>query len=136
MFAPVNKISIFVFITRVLSSSGLRTWPDRLLGSTRPLKTTKVLDKMEKRSEARIQVNLYHLVIRVIPRSSHRGSAETNLTGIREDEGSIPGLAQGVKDLAWLWLWCRLMTTAPIRPLAWDPPYAAGVALKRNKKRY
>ena len=27
-------------------------------------------------------------------RSSHRGSAETNLTSIREDEGSLPGLAQ------------------------------------------
>ena len=24
------------------------------------------------------------------------------------------------------------MATAPIRPLAWDPPYAAGVALKRH----
>ena len=30
-------------------------------------------------------------------------------------------------------LWCRLATTAPIRPLAWQPPYAAGVALKRQK---
>ena len=29
-----------------------------------------------------------------------------------------------------LWLWCRL--AAQIRPLAWEPPYAAGVALKRN----
>ena len=37
-------------------------------------------------------------------------------------------------DLAWLWLWCRLVVTAPIRPLAWEPPYATGVALKRQKK--
>ena len=31
--------------------------------------------------------------------SSHRGSAVTNATSIHEDEGSIPGLAQWVKDL-------------------------------------
>ena len=40
-------------------------------------------------------------------------------------------------DLAWLWLWLWLWhspaATAPIRPLAWDPPYAAGVALKDKK---
>jgi len=34
---------------------------------------------------------------------------------------------------ALLWLWCRLAVTAPIRPLAWEPPYAASAALKRQK---
>ena len=37
-------------------------------------------------------------------------------------------------DLALLWFWHRLATTALIRPLAWEPPYAAGVALKKMKK--
>ena len=36
------------------------------------------------------------------------------------------------------WLWCRLVATAPIRPLAWEPPCAEGAALemaKRQKKK-
>ena len=36
-------------------------------------------------------------------------------------------------DLALLWLWRRLVATAPIRPLAWETPYAASAALKRQK---
>ena len=31
-----------------------------------------------------------------------------------------------------LWLWCRQATTALIQPLAWEAPYAVGVALKRQ----
>ena len=62
-------------------------------------------------------------------------------------KGLIPGLAQWLKNLAlpWavvsvgcrcssdpmvLWLWCRPETMAPIQPLAWEPPYTSGVALK------
>ena len=36
-------------------------------------------------------------------------------------------------DPAWLWLWCRLAVVALIRPLAREPSYAAGTALKRQK---
>ena len=32
-------------------------------------------------------------------------------------------------------LWRRLAATVPIGPLAWEPPYAEGAALKSKKKR-
>ena len=49
------------------------------------------------------------------------------------------GLRHG-SDPTLLWLWCRPVATALIRPLAWEPPYAAAAALekaeKKKKKRY
>ena len=36
-------------------------------------------------------------------------------------------------DLVLLWLRCRPAAAAPIGPLAWEPPCAAGAALKRQK---
>ena len=38
-------------------------------------------------------------------------------------------------DPAVLWLWCRPVVTAPVGPLAWDPPYAMGAAIKKKTKR-
>ena len=34
-----------------------------------------------------------------------------------------------------LWLWCTLAASAPISLLAWEPIYAVGAALKKNKKK-
>ena len=83
--------------------------------------------------------------------SSHYGSAVTNKISIHEDTGSIPGLDLWVEDLAFsvccgigyrcgldlalLWLWCRSAAITLIRPLAWELPYASGVALKKRKKK-
>ena len=46
---------------------------------------------------------------------------------------------RSLASLSWLRIWCccelwqRLAATAPIRPLAWEPAYAVGVALKRQQ---
>ena len=39
-------------------------------------------------------------------------------------------------DLALLWLWHRLAAIALMQPLAWEPPYAMGVALNRQKIKF
>ena len=72
-----------------------------------------------------------------------------NPTCTHDDSSSIPGLVQWVEapvllvncgvghrhgsDPALLWLCCRMAVPAPVQPLAWDPPYASGAALKKTK---
>ena len=37
-------------------------------------------------------------------------------------------------DLMLLWLWHRLAAVSLLGPLAWEPPYAMGVALKNKRQ--
>ena len=46
-------------------------------------------------------------------------------SGVGRRRGSDPML---------LWLWRRPAATAPIRPLAWEIPYAMGAALEKAKR--
>ena len=46
----------------------------------------------------------------------------------------VVGRRRGL-DLALLWLWSRPVATVPIAPLAWEPPHASGVALKKKRQK-
>ena len=77
--------------------------------------------------------------------SSHCGAAEMNPPRNNEVVGLIPGLDHGIAvscvvgyrclDPTLLWLWHKPAAVALIRPLAWEPPYVVGVALKSKKKK-
>ena len=42
---------------------------------------------------------------------------------------------RGGLDPVFLWLWRRPVATAPIGPLAWEPPYAMGNGRRKGKKK-
>ena len=60
------------------------------------------------------------------PHSGGYGSGVAVSCGVSRRCGSDPVL---------LWLWCRQVAAAPVLPLAWECPYATGVAIKRKRKR-
>ena len=59
----------------------------------------------------------------------------TSLSGLRFRRCCDLWCHRRGSDAALLWLWHRLAATAPISPLIWEPPYAAGAALKKAKKK-
>ena len=75
-----------------------------------------------------IQPGAMRLRVRSLPLLSGQGqgSGVAVSCGVGCRRGSDPVL---------LWLWRRLAATAPIRPLAWEPPYAAGAAQEMAKKK-
>ena len=92
------------------------------------------MEKREHLSLSRRTTNKFRRnigILKFLFGSSHCGTVEMNLTSNHEVSGSIPGLAQRVKDLALLWP----AAIAPIQPLAWEPPYAVGAALKKWGKK-
>ena len=64
------------------------------------------------------------LRVRSLPLLSGLRSGVAVSCGVGRRRGSDPEL---------LWLWHRLVATAPIGPLAWEPPYAARAALEDKK---
>ena len=58
------------------------------------------------------------------PRAVGQGSSVAMSCDVGHRHGWDPQL---------LWLWYSLVATAPIWPLAWEPPHATGVVLKSKK---
>ena len=75
----------------------------------------------------------------------------TNLTRNHEVAGSVPGLPCSVgwgsrfavscgagrrrgSNPTLLWPWCRPVATAPIQPVAWEPPCASGTAQEMARR--
>ena len=67
-----------------------------------------------KNGAGRIRLLDFRLYYKSNNQSSCRGAAETNMSWNHEVASSIPGLAQQVKDLALLWVCCRLAAVAPV----------------------
>ena len=83
------------------------------------------------RSNGRIVISESAYIVTIVTkiyRCSCCGAVQMNLTSNHEVSGSIPVLAQWVRDPGGLGHRC--VAVALIQPLAWEPPYALGAALK------
>ena len=69
------------------------------------------------------------------PTRNHKvaGSILALLSGLRSGIAVNCGSYRCSLDPVLLWLWCRPAATTQIRPLTWEPPYAMGADLKRQK---
>ena len=74
--------------------------------------------------QKRIQLETIRLLVQSLASLISQGSGITMSCSVGHRRSS---------DLALLWLWRRLAAVAPVRPLAWEPPYAMGAAPKRQK---
>ena len=61
------------------------------------------------------------------PRSGGKGSGIALSCGLGHRSGSDGSRV--------LWLWCRLAAVSLIGPLAWEPTYAVGAALKKQQNK-
>ena len=73
----------------------------------------------------RIRLGTVRLQVRSLPHSVGYGAGGAVSCGVGCRCRSDPAL---------LWLWYRPAAAAPFRPLAWEPPYAAGAAVNVKNK--
>ena len=74
----------------------------------------------------RIQLGTMRLGVQSLPLLSGLRILRCLSCGVGRRRGSDP---------AWLWLWLWPVATALIRPLAWEPPYAAESGPRKDKKK-
>ena len=92
---------------KIKAYSSVATHPRQNRGARTQIQVVSAPRICSKRSED-IQCMLILAIVntnRILTRSSFGGSAEMNPTRNHEDAGSVPGLAQWVKEP--MWPWCR-----------------------------